>query len=321
VSESWRDLVQPFGDVRPSTDLLPGILEREAALLAGARRALRVPRAARWVLAAAGCALVVGALALAAHSRGNAPTPAHRSSGKDTVVLTAQRGSLATGHVTDWVTSRRVTVTCPARGVGGSTVAGTQSADLCPALAYYARHSNESRCSYLSIHGFVVPRRVLIEGSINGRAVRLNMGMVCNPPARLAEATGVIYQAAFSTKPALSSATIQKLTAIAKNQAQSLGDPSVHRAEAVLTTRGRMNTALGFGHQPEQDQHAKVYVIQLLGAFTCDGCSHPSGASAPTGTAAQVVLSYDSLSTTDFGLTLHPVSMERMGTIVSLSWK
>jgi hypothetical protein len=258
VSDLWRDLVRPVGDVQPETDLLPGILEREAVLLAGASRPLRVPRAARWVLAGAGCALVVGALALAAHSRGNTPTPAHRSPGIRTVVLTAQRGSLATGRVTDWVTSRRVTVTCPANGVGGSTATGTQSADLCPALAYYAKHSNESRCSYLSIIGPVVPRRVLIEGSINGRAVRLNMGMLCNPPARLADASGVIYQAAFSTEPALSSATIRKLTAIAKNQAQSLGDLSVRRAEAVLTTRGRMNTSLGFGRQPEQDQRAKV---------------------------------------------------------------
>jgi hypothetical protein len=125
----------------------------------------------------------------------------------------------------------------------------------------------------------------------------------------------------YSVEPPLSSTTIRKLTAIAKNQAQSLGDPNVHTAEAVLTTRSLMNTALGFGRQPEQGQHAKAYVIQLRGTFTCTGCTYPSGASAPTGTAAQVVLSYDSLSITDFGLTPRRVSMQRMGTVINLSWK
>jgi hypothetical protein len=123
------------------------------------------------------------------------------------------------------------------------------------------------------------------------------------------------------SEPALDGGTINRLTAIAKSQAQNLGDPSVHTAQAVLTTTRLMNKTLGFGHQPQEDQHSKVYVIQLRGTFTCDSCSHPPGASAPTGTAAQVVLSYHSFSTTDFGLTLHPVTMQRMGTIVSLSWK
>ncbi|MDT5230010.1 MAG: hypothetical protein QOI39_510 [Mycobacterium sp.] len=73
MSESWRDLVRPFGDVQPSTDLLPGILEREAARSAKRRSYSGLHRVAGWALAGVGVLLVVGALALAAHSRRDSP--------------------------------------------------------------------------------------------------------------------------------------------------------------------------------------------------------------------------------------------------------
>src|SRR5436190_1699088 len=56
-----------------------------------------------------------------------------------------------------------------------------------------------------------------------------------------------------------------KLTEIAQRQAQALGDPNVHSAEGVLTTRRRMNSGLGIGYQASQDQGAKVFVIQVVG--------------------------------------------------------
>jgi hypothetical protein len=69
LSDPWRDLMRPFENVQPSTDLLPGILKREAAL--PARRVHpRLARTVTWLLAGVGCVLVVAALALAAHSRG-----------------------------------------------------------------------------------------------------------------------------------------------------------------------------------------------------------------------------------------------------------
>ena len=72
MSDSWRDLVRPFEDVQPTTDLLPGILEREAVLSSGRPRRRRVRMAAGWMVAGTGCVLVLGLLALAAHSRSDA---------------------------------------------------------------------------------------------------------------------------------------------------------------------------------------------------------------------------------------------------------
>lgn len=69
MSEAWRDLIRSVGDVEPPMDLLPSIQQREAALTAKQRSRQRLPRAAGWLLAGTGCVLVLGALALAAHSR------------------------------------------------------------------------------------------------------------------------------------------------------------------------------------------------------------------------------------------------------------
>jgi hypothetical protein len=118
----------------------------------------------------------------------------------------------------------------------------------------------------------------------------------------------------------ISQDTRAKLTEMAQRQAQALGDPSVHSAEVVLTTRRRMNSGLGIGYQASEDQGAKVFVIQVVGTFTCNLCSHPPGVDAPTGSAAQDVLSYGSLRGTDFGLTKTPVVMQRMGPVMRLTW-
>jgi hypothetical protein len=74
MSDVMRDLVRPVGDFEPPMDLLIRINERERALPEHRAR-LALPSSMRWILAAAGVALVLGALALAAHSRSNSPTP------------------------------------------------------------------------------------------------------------------------------------------------------------------------------------------------------------------------------------------------------
>jgi hypothetical protein len=326
MSESWHDLVRPFGDVQPSTDLLPGILEREASLPTERRSRPRLPRAAGWALAAVGVVMVLGVLALAAHSRGNAPTSAPEG-GVTTVMLVGQQGRWDTNHVAAWRTLQRARVTCGAnpaiRGASGNN--GVRPSDLCRALAYYPAHITDSRCSYTSIIGPLMPRRVVITGSIGGTPVHLDMGMICNPPAELANMHGLIYTAAFgydnAVKASISESTFRKLTQIAKSEAQNLGDPRLHSAELVLTTRRRMNQGLDYGYQAAEQQDAKVFVIQLRGTFTCTECSHPPGASPPTGTAAQDVLSFGSLTPSDFGLTTHPVVMQRMGPVMHLTWR
>jgi hypothetical protein len=73
MSESWRDLMRPVGEVEPSIDLLSQIHRREAELPVGRPRGFRLPRLTGWVLAGVGCLLVLGVLAVAAHSRGNTP--------------------------------------------------------------------------------------------------------------------------------------------------------------------------------------------------------------------------------------------------------
>ena len=73
MSESWRDLMRPVGEVEPSIDLLSRIYQREAELPASRPPGFRLPGLTGWVLAGVGCLLVVGVLAVAAHSRGNTP--------------------------------------------------------------------------------------------------------------------------------------------------------------------------------------------------------------------------------------------------------
>lgn len=326
MPDSWSDLVRPFADVQPSADLLPGILEREAALPGRRRSRRRLPRAAGWALAAVGVVAVLGALALAAHSRGTATGSPPRVGAETTVTLVGQQASVVGGQVVAWRTLAHAQVTCGANpaisGVNGNN--GVRPSDLCRALAYYPAHSTDSVCGPGTIKGPYLPRRVVITGSIGGTPVHLDMAEVCNPPAKLATTHELIYVAAFgwnnAVKASISESTLRKLTQFAKSEAQNLGDPRVHRAELVLTTRRRMNQGLGFGYQASEDQTAKVFVIQLRGKFTCTECSYPPGASPPTGTASQDVLSATTLQSTDFGVTPRPVAMQRMGPVMHLTW-
>ena len=72
MSDQLRELVRPFGGVEPPLDLRSRISEREA-LVAGRRPPLRIPRMMVVATATIGVVLVIGALALAAHTRSTAP--------------------------------------------------------------------------------------------------------------------------------------------------------------------------------------------------------------------------------------------------------
>ena len=73
MAEAWRDLVRGFDGVDPPLDLLRQVEQREARQQPSRPRRWHLPRAAGWALAAAGVAVVVVALALAAHSRRSEP--------------------------------------------------------------------------------------------------------------------------------------------------------------------------------------------------------------------------------------------------------
>ena len=94
MSESWRDLMRPVGEVEPSIDLLSRIHQREAEQPVGRPRGMRLPRLTGWVLAGVGCLLVLGVLAVAAHSRGNTP-PAPAASTVSAAKLAVLRASFA----------------------------------------------------------------------------------------------------------------------------------------------------------------------------------------------------------------------------------
>jgi hypothetical protein len=329
--DRWPELAEDFGDPALPADLRKQVEQRVARLQAesdGPRLwSPRLSSVARWVAAGVGVVLVIAALAIAAHSHREPPASGQQGQVEASVVLLAQQGRYGSGSVVGWRTKQHARVTCGAHPAVTSSVGnnGIRPSDLCRALAYYPAHSTESRCSYGSNIGDILPSRVLITGAINSRPVHLNMGMRCNPPAKLAQMTGLIWATVFGypngVKATISENTFRRLTRIAQTEARALGDPKVHSAEVVLTTRRRMNSGLGVGYQASEDQTAKVFVIQLLGTFTCNECSHPAGADAATGTAAQDVLTYGSLTESDFGLTPHAVVMQRMGPIMHLAWK
>jgi hypothetical protein len=61
-----------------------------------------------------------------------------------------------------------------------------------------------------------------------------------------------------------------------------------------------------------------VFVVEMRGHFTCNGCSVPAGASAPTGTVMTVILDARSLRETDFGLSRHWKNLNVLGQPISL---
>jgi hypothetical protein len=75
MSDQLRDLVRPVGEFDPPLDLHARISARER-VLATERRPARAPRMLVRIAAVAGALLILGALALAAHSRGEKAKPA-----------------------------------------------------------------------------------------------------------------------------------------------------------------------------------------------------------------------------------------------------
>lgn len=75
MSDQLRDLVRPVGEFDPPLDLPARINARERELAPG-RRPARVPRTLVRIAAVAGALLILGVLALAAHSREQTAKPA-----------------------------------------------------------------------------------------------------------------------------------------------------------------------------------------------------------------------------------------------------
>ena len=75
MSDQLRDLVRPVGEFDPPLDLPARINARERELAPG-RRPARVPRVLVRIAAVAGAVLILGVLALAAHSREQQAKPA-----------------------------------------------------------------------------------------------------------------------------------------------------------------------------------------------------------------------------------------------------
>ena len=316
--DRWPDLVGEFGDPAPPSDLREQVERRVVRLQAEAGGATwwspRWSSVARWVAAGIGMVLVIAALAIAAHSRREAPASGQQGQVQASVVLVGQQGRYGGGSVVGWYTKEQGRVTCGAHPAVTGSVGnnGIRPSDVCRALAYYPAHSTESRCNYASVKGPVVPHRVLITGTINGQAVHLNMGMRCNPSAKLAQTTGLIWATVFgypnAVKATLSESIFARLTRIAKRQAQALEDPNVHSAEVVLTTRRRMNTSLGL-RRPNigTSRRRRCSSSNCSARSNARNAPHPPAASIPTGTAAQDVLAFGSLAQSDFGLTSHPL--------------
>jgi hypothetical protein len=80
--------------------------------------------------------------------------------------------------------------------------------------------------------------------------------------------------------------------------------------EIVETTRGRAFSLLG-GSLENTDAH--IYVVQVIGNFTCDGCSRPVNAVAPHGRALRLI--FDA-SGHGYGFGIGPaVDLNALGTV------
>ena len=128
MSDQLRDLVRPVGEFDPPLDLPARINARERELVPG-RRPARVPRMLVRVAAVAGVLLILGVLALAAHSREQQATPA-KSTFPAHIVLSKQPAAisaLAPGFGSSCASGTLATLiawsTC-SRG-GGSTTAAS----------------------------------------------------------------------------------------------------------------------------------------------------------------------------------------------------
>ena len=92
MPESWDDLIRPIGDVQPPMDLWPAIERRAAAQ--GRVSPIRVWRPVIWLVAAAGAALIIALLILAAHSAGrNSQVGSHPKTGRVSGVVRISGGT------------------------------------------------------------------------------------------------------------------------------------------------------------------------------------------------------------------------------------
>lgn len=109
---------------------------------------------------------------------------------------------------------------------------------------------------------------------------------------------------------------LTKITAVARETANHLGDSSVKTAK-VFGPESRVTLVKASSGDSVRERArggtARFYLIVLHGHFACSACSYPAGAKPPHGTIATVVWSPKE-GGTDFGLSARlPASMSRLG--------
>lgn len=103
-----------------------------------------------------------------------------------------------------------------------------------------------------------------------------------------------------------------RLLAAADAAAKNNGGKARH-VEAVETTRG---TAADLTGHSNLSQDEKVWVVQVSGDdYSCGGCSHPAGASSPSGKYLTLVLRAADYEGTDFGISPKPTDLAAFGHI------
>lgn len=113
--------------------------------------------------------------------------------------------------------------------------------------------------------------------------------------------------------------TIAALTRIAHDTAADAGDDDV-TASAVMTTRlSAQQTFLDGDVDNQGDPNAPVWLVQILGHFVCSGCRLINNTtSPPTGTVITLILSADTLSSSDFMLGNAAHDLSKAGAVVPL---
>lgn len=122
-------------------------------------------------------------------------------------------------------------------------------------------------------------------------------------------------QTPYSVSPSL---PIPQLVSIARGMVVGLGDPRVHSAWVIVTTRHAAEQATYPGSEPPGPTNPRAFLIAIRGRFTCRTCSAPPGARAPRG-----VFAYDiwvpNQGISDAGLQPRiPDRLRRLGRIITL---
>jgi hypothetical protein len=133
-----------------------------------------------------------------------------------------------------------------------------------------------------------------------------------------AGATSMAVGGAQTVHPVGRGLPISQLVSIARGMVASLGDPKVHTAWVMATTKYAAEQATYPGSEPPGPSNPQAFLIAIRGRFVCETCTRPPGAKAPKGT-----FGYDiwvpNEGVSDFGLQPHiPAGLHRLGPVITL---